>query len=168
MRVPDLSSNFRLSVFQYNDSVIQIMRDRLSGFQGDYYFFQVDLDTYVLLTDFEDLSVSGYTVSASSVNVYEVDLSLGNDYSLGKFSGSGSDVGAFSGSLTNNIYLYSFSYTLHNISIQNDLDVMSYSSFDNSAHLREGSDYYAFAEIFLLCIVCVFVLCDLIFRRVYR
>ena len=113
-------SSFRLSRFVYRDDVIQIVKDRLEGYRGDYYFFQDDIDTYLLLTDFENLVVSGDTVTASSCNVFQIDISTGNSYPVSQFSGSGSVVGSFSGLLSSTDYLYGFEYSWSGVSVQNE------------------------------------------------
>ena len=151
-------SSFRISRFVYRADVVQIMKDRLEGYRGDYYFFQVDNDTYLLLTDFEDLVISGDTVTASSCNVFQVDVTIGNSYSVSQFSGS----------LSSTDYLFGFEYSWFGVSVQNDLDVLCYSSFGSNPRLRSGGDQYAFSQIFLLVVICVYVLVDSVFRRVSR
>lgn len=168
-----------LTTATYDGRSIEIVKDFLQGYTDDYYFFQYDSDTYVLLYDFQDsyvISPAGITVSGGC-SIYEIDLSSGS-VALGRsdiYNITGSLVGDDTQVFTNAaatragsvIYQTYTSYYSNDISISRNYK-LCYSSASDYPKLIEGSERYAFAEIFLLVIFFISVSLDLVFRRISR
>ena len=177
----------------HSDEAMQLARDFLEGFYGDYVFFQDSANqvqsNYVLLMgdiDFDRANhvftfhsgtgilfryhnTTGTTVSTDTGSINFPSLTIVN--------GSGSSVASPSHSeqfsykartfetITSSFTLTYNDFNEETVSIS-DNDFF-YSSFENSPHLIEGVENYAFTAFLLAAAVITFNLIDRVFRRVY-
>ena len=58
--------------------VLQVCRDILAGYRGDYYMFSCGGRSVCLLTDFENASLSGGIFMADSCTAYEISVTVGS------------------------------------------------------------------------------------------
>lgn len=164
----DLSAGY-MHQYIYRADVFTLAHDFVSGMYGDYVFFQASTYQYVILYDCQNLQVSQNAVTADSASVYQIDVTTGTGYATDlRLSGSLSGLGSFSGSVVDSSQLCAFFYSAENVSVSNSYDSAFYSSLSDLPELVEGGEHYAFAQVLLLAIFGVFVLIDIIFRRVYR
>lgn len=133
----------------FSSTAVQLARDSLAGFTGDYLFIQDDQNHYILLLS-DDLTISGFTftaLDAQAVVIEYVPSSYPSSdpahYTYQVYSGYGDAVYTCSSS---------------------DL---CYSSVGSYPRLIEGGVYYEAFQSYLLVACCVFVLIDRIFRRVF-
>lgn len=170
---------YNISVGTYidNESVLSAARAFLEGYTGEYYFFQQDSDTYLLLYDFEgtfDISNLGCNIS-DGCKVYQIDVATGM-YTDIEDSITGSLLGTeeqyFSGTYTHREFshpLKAESYVYHgSVSVSNvSQSFLVYSSSVYHPHLIEGVQNYAVAAFLFALGICVFKLSDRLFRRIY-
>lgn len=168
----------------YTSDVVSLAADFVAGTYKDYYFFQYTQNDYVLLVG--DISFHGSYITALDCTVYEFVCSPVSSVQTVNipFSGSqsgqygGSDgAGGFNGSVSGNSTIsiqtdtrYNVVYTslsAQNITINNTSGYLDYGSADYMPHLTEGVENYAFTGVMLCIGICLFKLCDRIFRRVY-
>lgn len=170
-------SNVSMTRATYLPQCVDIARDFLQGYTDDYFFFQYDIDTYVLLYDFDGdyiISPAGFSLTNGSCSVFEIDRGVaGSTGYSGHITGAlvGDDTQVFTNcDITLNQPEYSYStYVISyngNISV-NTSNRLAYSSVDSMPHLIEGVQNYAFLAVSLFVGFCVFRLCDRLFRRLY-
>ena len=155
-------------------AALDVARSYLEGYSGDYLFFSLDGDTWVLLTDFENPVFSDGSFTADSCNCFDISVSTGFYMEPFSYTFSG-DVGSdpVSGTLKGNVpgsqwrVLTGFGRHIR-ISVSNSHGYLYYSSYPNCPHLIEGVQNYEFAEVFLLIILLLVFTVDCIFRRVSR
>lgn len=162
-------TNFDLPAYRHREEVVQIARDLVAGYRGDYYFFPLTASQYCLLTDFEEVIFQNGTLSASSARAYKI--SVGTAAGIPIYSYSVLDTQTppektGSGSIYSNDVVSFEVSSETGIQITNTHNTLVYGSFDGLPHLQPGGDMYAYAGIFLGCTVCVFCLVDIIFRRI--
>lgn len=171
---------------------VQIARDFLQGYSGDYVFFQysqsgaLSADEYILITG-TDISIddeSGYIVTGENFTVFDITALSSVFITTNTDSFSGSVVGVEGGAVVEN---FSGSYTRndsdtvqqwltqvytvdHAISIVNDgisgADYLVYSSLENHPHLIQGVENYAFLQTVLLLAGICFAVVHGIFKHV--
>lgn len=155
-------------------AALDVARSYLEGYSGDYLFFSLDGDTWVLLTDFENPVFSDGSFTADSCNCFDISVGSGSYMEPFSYTFSG-DVGSdpVSGTLKGNVP--GSQWRVHtgfgrytSISISETHGYLYYASFDHCPHLIEGVQKYEFAEVFLLFIVFLVFSFDCIFRRVSR
>ena len=160
---------------------VQIARDFLQGYSGDYVFFQysqagvLTADEYILITG-TDLSIddeTGYLTTGESFTVFDITALSDVRVLTHSDSFSGSVVGVEGGAVVEN---FSGSYTRndsetvkqwltqvytvdHSVSIVNPgvsgADYLIYSSMENYPKLILGVENYAFLQtIIILAVVC--------------
>lgn len=164
----DVSNDF-VEGFVYRDDVYHAAKDFLSGYRGEYLFYQTSSKTYILLYDLEDFSFQNDAFVASSAKVYQFDVGAGYSRVAYRLSGT-SGLGQLTGDLivSDGLYATKFDAGTVSVSFSATDHGMVYSSSEGFADLIEGSEFYAFAEILLIASCAVFVLCDMLFRRVSR
>lgn len=154
-------------------NVLQVCRDLLAGYRGDYYMFACGGRSVILLTDFENAAFSGGTFTAGSCTVHEVAVSVGSGDAVQAIRlydnppSAADAVIVFRGSIVNNDVYHLSTYTTSDVHITNSHGYLVYGSFDDLPHLQSGGDHYAYAGLFLACTCCIFVLLDKIFSRLY-
>ena len=170
-------SSVSITKATYPEQCVTIAKDFLQGYYEDYYFFQYDVDTWVLLYDFDgDYSISpaGFSLTSGSCSVFEIDRAIGGTSSkTGHITGAlvGDDTQVFTNcdiSLSEpeySYYTYVISYS-GNISVSSS-GRLAYGSVDSLPHLIEGVENYAFAAFAFALGVVAFRLCDRLFRRIY-
>lgn len=163
-----------VSTAVYDDTAVQIARDFLQGYSGEYFFFQYSPTTYVLLYDFDNAVKLPTSFSCNSASVFEINVSTGLPLVNTVYSINGTLVGteeqvlsatAQNSKYTNLYKSYSYAYDSP-ISITLN-DYVSYSSYPGSPHLIQGVENYAFFAVCLFVGFCIFRLCDRLFRRIY-
>lgn len=180
---------FRSGVDCYcTDKALQLARDYLKGYYGDYVFFQDDAyssddATYVLLMG--DINESDGAFYMNDVN--EVYFKFHTSVISYDNSGSGSinfpvlvdgnttpasSPKSFSFSygasdLSSTLSLYYGDISDNSFVITQNETHLVYSSFDGYPHLIEGVENYAFTGVFICGAVLVFCLADRLFRRLY-
>lgn len=154
------------AAYIYRDDVYTLAKDFISGYRGDYAFFQVNSGSYCLVYDMTDFDLSSGHLTAASASVYQIDITNGSPRDVYQVSGQ-SGMGSASLSVIQQTVAYGWSYSADNIDILTG-DYVLYCSRSGFPHLVEGRDMYAFAEILLIASCAVFVLCDQLFRRVSR
>lgn len=171
---------------------VQIARDFLQGYSGDYVFFQysqagvLTADEYILITG-TDLSIddeTGYMITGESFTVFDI-TALSDVRALthsDSFSGSvvGVEGGAvaenFSGSYTRNDsetvkqWLTQVYFVDHSVSIVNPgvsgADYLIYSSLENCPKLISGVENYAFLQTIILLAAVCFGVVHCVFKHV--
>lgn len=173
-------TNVSVNTAVFDDVALDIARDFLEGYTGEYYFFQRDLDTFLLLYDAEDpqwVSSPFAGFNCSSCNVFQIDRVVSDINDIrDSISGTMYEIGTdtaiqrFSGNYTHRDLTYAYKtavFSVHNVSVSNPDDFLVFSSADDYPHLIEGVQNYAFAGFMLAVGVIVFRLADKLFRRVY-
>lgn len=165
----------QVSVADYDSAVLDAARGALEGYTDDYYFFQYNVDTWVLVM-YDDGIVSPFGISATDATVIQIGRNVVDiPYSVShNVHGTlvGTEEQIFNGSYytTEHTYTTSYfidSYTAASVVVQNPDGYLVYGSAPNMPHLIEGVQNYEYAQTFLLVGICLFVLFDRIFRRVY-
>lgn len=165
-----------VSTYIHDDTVVSIAKSALEGYTGDYYFFQQDSDTYLLLYDFEgDWTMSNFGLSvADGCMVCQIDVGSGM-YSdtVDSISGNlvGTETQVFSGSYTHREFSHpikceSYAYS-GAVNVSNVQTYAVYGSGEHLPHLIEGGQNYAYAAFMLAVGVIAFKLTDRLFRRIY-
>lgn len=167
MGTPLLPGNGYTQLWVYRPDVVELMHDYLEGYRGTYVAYQVDVSHYVLLTNLDNASISESVIQADGATVYQIDIMNAVPRDVQRFTGS-SGVGSLSGRVIEDSCLSAFTYQVDQLHVSNTYQSVIYSSEVGFPHLIEGSELYAYSEIMLVACACVFVLVDLIFRRVYR
>lgn len=122
---------------------LQIARDFLEGYTGDYYFFRAAEDGYILvLTDNWDMD---------SMSCSDCDLFL---IAYDRYSGGLSTYFSY--------YYQDFGA----LTVSNPNYYLAYGSAEGLPHLVEGVENYAFAQILLLVSMCLFCFVDRVFRHI--
>lgn len=177
-------NNISISYANFPADVLAVASDYLQGYSSEYYFFQADEDSYILLLfdDFEYVSTGVLQVSESTVIQIDRIVTVHTDSisasSSGYFSGSfgGNAAGYTQGSTTGTISIpvsseeVTFQYLVSSsgaLTIRNPNFALTYASFDTMPRLIEGVENYAFTGVLLCVGVLAFKLFDRIFRRVY-
>lgn len=165
-----------------DSGAVQIARDLLAGYSDNYLFFQFADGKYCLILS-DDISYddSGNIIvpqsdwygiqvqkSSHSVAVQESGSASG---SYGGFNSSGGYSGTYSGSFSlqaadDPVYSLFYYHDTDGVTIVNSQNYLIYGSLQELPHLIEGGTYYAFAQTAIICIICLFVLVDRIFRHV--
>lgn len=160
----------------YEGRSVEIAKDFLQGYTEDYYFFQYDIDTYVLLYDFQDsytISPAGISVSGGC-SVFEIDMAYGAQIPE-TYNITGALVGDDTQVLTNvqaTKNENSRVYQTYSVYYSGDISVsrngkLCYSSVGDYPKLIEGVQNYAFTAFMLAVGVISFKLFDRLFRRIY-
>ena len=134
--------NYTVYEGSYGSAPLQIARDWLSGYTGEYLFFCASADEYYLVRgdlDFDTLSGSGC----------RVDLI---------FSAFNANHGA---------YWQIETFDNQDVSISNPSDCLVYSSDARYPSLIDGGDIYAFTLVCVVIVSGLFRLFDRVFRRLY-
>lgn len=171
-----VSTTIDVSVADYDVCCLDAARGILEGYTGDYYFFQYNTDTWVLLLYDEGITISTYGLDASDVTVYNigkttVDIPYTTSNNInGALIGTEEQVfhGSYSTTehrITTNYFISS--YHRDSVSIRNSSGYLVYGSAPDLPHLIEGVQNYAFTGIFICICIVAFKLFDRIFRRVY-
>ena len=170
-------SSVTLTKATYQEKCVDIAKDFLQGYTEDYFFFQYDVDTYVILYDLQGtytMSPAGFTLTDGSCSVFEIDRGTG-----GTITKSGHITGALVGDDTQvftncdvSLSEPEYSYYTYLISYSGDISVSSsgrlvYGSAESLPHLIEGVENYAYLAIAIFCAYCIFRLVDRLFRRLY-
>lgn len=158
-------------------AAVQVARDYLEGYRGDYVFFAYDPDTWVVLTDFENGVIwNNGNVSADSCTCFEISVATGSAMARYNLNLQGTLIGteeqALNARLTGDVpetgYRVSTALsTPIRVSVSNPNGYLFYSNIDNTPHLIEGGQNYAYAAFLLAIGVITFKLADRLFRRVY-
>lgn len=163
---------------------VQLARDLVAGYSGDYLFFQLDEDEYTLiLSDSLTVTESGY--SCDSCEWYDIHVTehVQTAYRSNTGSLSGSIVGVeggvaveeFSGSFSGSYEVQEVrpsTYALHHASHDSYLGVNNrdhaviYSSFDGTPSLVDGAQKYGFMVSALMCACIAFYFINSLFKRV--
>lgn len=165
-----------ISVANYDSVCLDAARGLLEGYTGYYYFFQYNVDTWVLLTFEDGFAVGDFGLDASNVTVYNIGKNSSDSSYIQSHDIDGILVGTeeqyFTGSyettehqITTNYFITS--YHRDSVSVRNPSGYLVYGSMDNLPHLIEGVQSYAFTGVFLCICIVAFKLFDRIFRRVY-
>ena len=123
--------------------VVSVARDLIAGTSDDYFFSNLDHDSYFLII--AKGGIDSETLSASECVAYQLDYIT---------TSSGSGVVALAKS------------EYESIQINNVLGYLSYSSLDGYPHLMEGGSYYEFATLLLLLVFAASWLFDRIWSHV--
>lgn len=166
-----------------DDTALDIARQFLAGYTGEYYFFQSDTYFYVLITgDLEYYPDSGSVVCSEST-VYTIQADIFNesdDENLytryidisGTLVGTETSTFSASGDLyedpvmtcyyTNTSY-FEDTFTVVNTAISGYGRYVTYGSFEGLPHLIEGADMYGFAQTFIMLVFFVYLLVQRVF-----
>lgn len=165
-------NNSSVHRYYFNQDVLGLAKDIVSSQRTDYFFFQYDIDTYILLTDIEGFSYENYVFSCDSAIQYEFDLPVSTlVYDTETLYYELPD-------RTNPVYLSRSgkqcvcSYDTGRVG---DLTITNtgnhyicYGSGEGMPHLREGGLYYEYAQVVLLVVIGLCITIGSIFRRVSR
>lgn len=175
MSAPSITlTSVNVQTMQKDDAVMDIARDYLEGYYGDYYFFQYAIGDYVLLYDLENAVIDADGMTADACQVVEIKVASGlplivDEYQINLLD-VGTDAAIYRGSARQTHYTNSYkSYTAYypnSISVSRN-DNVCYSSAENYPHLIEGVQNYAFAGFILAVGIIIFRLADRLFRRIY-
>lgn len=169
-------TNVSVSVADYDSAVLDAARGVLEGYTGDYYFFQYNIENWVLVMYDGDSVVSPFGLVASDCNIVQFRKTVvDTPYSVShNFHGTlvGTEEQILNGSFYTTEHQITTSYKItsyhrDNVSISNSDGYLVYGSAPNLPHLIEGVQNYAFAGFALCLCVLSFKLIDRIFRRVY-
>jgi|GEM_PF-3660985 len=131
---------------------LQLARDFLSDWYGDYLFFRFsDVDYVLILPD----SSAQVTVTDSS---YVVDGNF-SVFEIEQVSG----VTGYSGTTYSTLY---YTPSISSLTILNSNHLLMYSNAEGYAKLQEGGVYFEYAQTCILCGAIVFCLLGRIFKRV--
>lgn len=165
---------------QMTVDVVQLARDALEAFTGDYFFFQYTDTEYVLLMS-DNMTYSDGTLTAEGFDaiifVYDEQVNTQSWTSSGSQSGSawGNQGGMqYNGSYSGSVYVpvadrtyYQWLYSSEDtLTVTNTNHYLTYGSAENLPHLRKGIENYAWMQTALFIGFCIFCLADRIFRRV--
>lgn len=153
--------------YVYRQDVYNAARDLVSDYRGDYVFCELAGSKYVICYDITGLAINGNLITFDSATVYQLDVGRTVENRENRFDGTITGLGSFSGRVGSDDCLFSSTYSVSSITISNQDDSIVYCNKQGFPKLHEGVIYYDFAEVLLLCTCCVFVLFDLIFRRIY-
>lgn len=165
--------------FDYRyQAALDVARSCLEGYRGDYIFFSYDGDTWALLKDFDNaVYIQGGSFSADSCTCIAISSAIGQySESLQNYTIQGSLIGTeeqalnatISGKVPNSQYRIRYaSARFTNISVSNPHEYLFYSSYEDTPHLIEGGQNYAYAAFLLAIGVIAFKLSDRLFRRIY-
>ena len=165
-----------VSAYVQNDLVLDVARSFLEGYDGAYYFYQHDLDTYCLLYDFQgDWSISNIGCDiAGGCKVYQIDVMSGTHTDIqDSITGTllGTEEQYFSGTYTHREVSHPIkaeSYVYNSaVSVSNSQSYLVFSSENMHPHLIEGVQNYAYAAFWFAIGICIFKLSDRLFRRIY-
>lgn len=167
-----------------DSGAIQIARSLLAGYSGEYIAFQNADDHLILcLSDSVEFdSNTGHIVVDEAdwysiiITEYESTVSIQESGSMSGGFGGYQNAGQFSGSYSGSFPVtvrepssYSV-YAYHDsdgVELENPNNYVVFSSMSDTPKLIEGGTYYAFAQTALLCVICLFVLFDRIFKHVH-
>ena len=110
----------------YRDDVYTLAKDFVSGYRGDYAFFQVTSGSYCLVYDMDNFSISSGHLLADHALVYQIDITNGSPRDVYQVSGQ-SGIGSASLSVIQQTVAYGWSYTADNIDVSTG-DYVIYSS----------------------------------------
>lgn len=167
------SVSVAVNVGTYDSGALEVARDCLQGYSGDYFMFQYSDTVYLLVLCEDDYSYSttGYFTASNPVVIQieaVTNTSVKSHTVSGTFSGSVYD--RFSGSYytdeTETAY-FCTSFQASGIQVTNPRQFLTYGSFDHMPHLIEGVENYAYFQTLLFVCVILFSLVDRIFRRVF-
>lgn len=134
-----------LSVYsgQVSGTPLQVARDYLEGFAGDYFFCRLDDDSYILLMagDIDESSMVASECKIVEINQIPNQIGFQGGYEI--------QTG------------YSSS-----INISNNNHYLAYSSLDDYPDLVEGVDNYGFAQTVLLLALLFYLCISSIFKHV--
>ena len=178
---------------QYCSGAIEIAKNLISDYTGDYFLFSLDstrsllvmceADTYTFIADtlYLDFSETDFYIIEATLTTHTVTVnhsgsvsgnSSGNFYGYnnsGAYSGgySGDYIGSFDLEVSDpvNYQLYYY-YDSDGFEIQLEDNQLCFSSLDGYPHLHEGVYYLAYYQIALLTCCCFFVLFGRIFAHV--
>lgn len=166
-----------VAVANYDTAVLDAARGVLEGYTGEYYFFQYNIDMWVLvLYDSGISSHNPYGLFTTDCEVVQIGRTVIDTPYTVSHDVSGSIIsenpGRFQGSYSTTEHMYTTSYFITSyhadfVNITNTNGYLVYGSADPLPHLIEGVQNYAYMQTFLLVGVILFVLADRIFRRVY-
>lgn len=164
----------------FTADLVQLARDALNGYSGDYYFFQYTDTEFVLLMS-DDMEYTDGTLTVNEFSaidfVYDEQLNTVSYSESGSVNGSawGTPGGMqYNGSYNGSLYVpvadrtyYQWFYSSdQTLTVSNAGHYLTYGSFEGLPHLREGIENYAWMQTALIIGICVFCLADRIFRRV--
>lgn len=173
--------------FTHYDEALQLARDYLEGWYGDYIFFQDAASTsstadYVLIKGDCDIQGNVLTVSGSGLLIRYSNASsnMSSSYSR-NYNVNLSEVGQNNSAITGTVSGTQgyFAYLTDKVTITRRYAIFEdyeftlgsddfyYSSLPDTPHLIEGVQNYAFAAFLLAAAVITFNLIDRVFRRVY-
>ena len=169
------STNVNVSVATYEPYVMDAARAALEGYDGQYYFFQYNIDCWALIM-YDEGVYSNYGLTASDCQIVQIDR-LRSSSSVPVVSNlNGTLIGTEEQALTARLTSYETvttesyyiqTYHVNSVSVSNPSGMLVYSSMPNCPKLIEGVQNYAYAQTLLLCGIILFKLFDRIFRRVY-
>lgn len=177
-----------LSAGSFPVEAVQLARDLVAGYSGDYLFFQYDEDEFTLILSDSIQTVDvlgnvGYHCDAFEAYSIHVTEHVQTAYRSNTGSLSGSIVGVeggvaveeFSGSFSGSYEVQEVSpstYALYHDSFEHELDVSNsahaviYSSFDGTPSLVDGAQKYGFMVSALMCGCIVFYFINSLLKRV--
>ena len=165
--------------FDYRyQAALDVARSCLEGYYGDYLFFSYDGDTWVLLKDFDNaVYIQGGYLTADSCTCIMISSAIGQyTETLQDFRLQGTLIGTeeqainatISGKVPNSQYRIRYGVdTFTSVSVSNPHGYLFYSSYEDTPHLIEGGQNYAYAAFLLAIGVIAFKLADRLFRRIY-
>lgn len=157
--------------------VLQIARDCVSGYSGDYFLFQYDADEYVLVLS-DSLEQAESAFNCESFSAYDIQYVENTVTVQRSISGNlvGFEDGAaaehFSGSFDAVEQRPSFYRLFYDTFEDTELHVSTadhailYASVNGYASLHDASSHYGFATVVILSGMVMFYLINSIFRKV--
>lgn len=173
----------RVGASVLDDTALDIARQFLAGYTGEYYFFQTTNNFYILITgDLEYYPDSGSVVCSDST-VYTIQsevFSESDDEGLytkyidisGTLVGTETSTFSASGNLNEDPVMTCYyttsgyfedTFTVVNTVISGYGRYVTYGSFEGLPHLVEGADMYGFAQTFLMLVFFAYLLVQRIF-----
>lgn len=167
-----------------DSGALELARSLLAGYSGEYIAFQHDDDEFILClsdsiefdlstghiivgeSDWYDITI---TENSSTVTVYESGTASGG---FGGYQNAGQFSGNYSGSFPVTVrepssYQIFYYHDADGVELENPNNYAVFSSMSDTPKLIEGGTYYAFAQTAILCVLCLFVLFDRIFKHVH-
>lgn len=139
----DVSDNITVYSGVIPADVVSVARDLIAGSSDDYFFSNLDHDSYFLII--AKGGIDGESLQADDCCVYQLDY-------ITTASGSG---------------VVGLARTdFDSVQINNALGYLSYSSLDGYPHLMEGGSYYEFATLLLLLVFAASWLLDRVFSHI--
>lgn len=173
-------TSFHVSMYTYDQIVLDMARDYVKGHLEDYYFCQYDDDEYILILSDDLQSPENTDCSAADcqVIVFWRNDSVATSSSSVSMSGTITEAGAspsvdsvsLSGSVSDTVVssvYQALPLTVNSLHIYNSEWVVYSSVSPVTGKLVEGVNYYAFAGFCLALGIIAFNLIDRIFKRVY-